>query len=342
MRADYRSDTATKLEKININLSLQGDDVYNEDLGTNQLQTKISSFFGKEAGLFTPSGTMSNLIAILAYCNPGEEVIVGTQSHISLYEQGNASRFGGVKMRNLTLNSDGEFDLQELESAMSNSDDIHMSKTSLICLENTNADLGGKCLTIDYLRAVKAIADMHNCNVHVDGARIWNAIVAMKQDPLDICSCFDSISVCLSKCYGAPIGNILAGDRAFYERSQRLRKALGGGMRQTSIISQPALGLFDDWERKMHISHEGCLELYNRIGKIPQMKILVKPQTNILYVQYEHATKLVQFVNDDARFILSVPDKRGVIRIVAHHQNAECAHALADKINDYFVSVHEL
>jgi threonine aldolase len=328
---DYRSDTTTKLEEIHINLSLQGDDVYNEDIGTNQLQTKISSFFGKDAGLFTPSGTMSNLIAILAYCNPGDEVIVGTQTHINLYEQGNVARFGGVKIRNLPLNLDGEFDLQELEDSINDSDDVHMSITKLICLENTNADLGGKCLTTEYLRAVKQIADKHNCKIHIDGARIWNAIFVMKYD--DIHNYFDSISVCLSKCYGAPIGNVLVGDSLFYEKSLRLRKALGGGMRQTSIITQPAYHLFDAWEHRIKVSHDSCLELYNLLQTV---SVLDKPQTNILYVTFREATKLVDFINKNSHFILASPDKRGVVRIVIHHQNAGCVFSLYDKIKEFY------
>jgi threonine aldolase len=337
---DYRSDTTTKLEEININLSLQGDDVYNEDIGTNQLQTKMSSFFGKDAGLFTPSGTMSNLIAILAYCNPGDEVIVGTQTHINLYEQGNVARFGGVKIRNLPLNREGEFDLHELEDSINDSDDIHMSQTKLICLENTNADLGGKCLTTEYLRAVKEIADKHNCKVHIDGARIWNAVYAMKYH--DIHNYFDSMSVCLSKCYGAPIGNVLVGDSLFYEKSLRIRKALGGGMRQTSIITQPALQMFDDWERKIKVSHDACLELYNLLATNTKIVILDKPQTNILYVPFLEATKLVGFINNNSHFILAAPDKRGLVRIVIHHQNAGVILSLYDKIKEFYEKLDEL
>ena len=212
---DLRSDTVTKptpeMRKA-MSEAVVGDDVFGEDETIQQLENRVAQLFQKDAALFFPSGTMSNLTSILTWCpNRGSEIIVGDNSHIFLFEQAGASQFGGVSPRTVPNLPDGTFDLDTLKTAIRD-DDIHEPSTKLICIENTHNACGGKVLPISFMKDLKAIAD--NIPIHLDGARIWNALYASRSTPPEIASYVDSLSVCLSKGLGAPIGSLLVGPTA--------------------------------------------------------------------------------------------------------------------------------
>ena len=212
---DLRSDTVTKptirmLKSIVDNFHSVGDDVYEEDIIVQKLQQKLSTMFNKEDALFFPSGTMCNLTSLLSWCNRGSEIILGNKSHIFLFEQGGAAQYGGIAFHTIPNLEDGTMDIQSVQGAIRD-DDIHEPETSLIAIENTHNACGGKVLPVDFLKSMSDIGKTHNIPIHLDGARIWNALQESKLDAKDIGQYVDSISVCLSKGLGAPVGSVLLG-----------------------------------------------------------------------------------------------------------------------------------
>ncbi|XP_030195201.1 threonine aldolase 1 [Gadus morhua] len=239
---DLRSDTVTKpgpAMRQAMALAEVGDDVMGEDPTVNELQEMAAEMFGMEAALFVPSGTMGNLIAVMVHCRErGDEVIVGDLSHLHVYEQGGSAQLAGVHSRTLTNLPDGTFDLDQLVSKIRHGyPDPHFPRTRLICLENTHNIQGGRVLPLAFLKEVRSVADEHGLPVHMDGARLMNAAVHLGVSPATILQHTHTVSVCMSKGLGAPIGSILAGPQDFISRAVRCRKALGGGMRQAGIIA---------------------------------------------------------------------------------------------------------
>ena len=248
---DLRSDTVTlptcEMREA-MSIALVGDDVYCEDPTVQILEKRVAKMFQKESALFFPSGTMSNLTAVLSWCSTrGSEIIVGDNSHMFLFEQAGASQFGGVSLRTVPNLPDGTMNIDTINSAI-REDDIHEPVTKLICIENTHNACGGTVLPISFLKELKDLSDKHNIPIHLDGARIWNAIKAMKKEPHEISIYVDSLSVCLSKGLGAPIGSLLIGSMGFIIKARRIRKALGGGMRQVGILAAAGIKALDDFE----------------------------------------------------------------------------------------------
>jgi threonine aldolase len=233
---DLRSDTVTRptpaMREVMASADV-GDDVYGEDPSVNRLQEVAAEMAGKEAGLFVPSGTMSNLIALLTHCQRGDEYIVGQQAHTYKYEGGGAAVLGSIQPQPLEFAADGSLDLEKVKGAIK-PDDNHFARTRLLCLENTQ---GGKVLTLDYQRAAATIAREHNLGLHLDGARVVNAAVALKVSLETICQHYDTVSICLSKGLGAPVGSVLVGPKNFIAEAHRWRKTCGGGMRQAGVIA---------------------------------------------------------------------------------------------------------
>ena len=202
----------------------------------------------KESALFFPTGTMANLTAILTWCNErGSEIIVGDNSHIFLFEQSGASQFGGVAFRTITNLPNGTFDLQVLKTLIRDNDD-HEPITKLICVENTHNVCGGKIISLDFLHQLSKFSKEYKIPIHMDGARIWNALEKLQIKPDELTSYFDSMSVCLSKGLGAPAGSLLIGNKIFIEKARRVRKALGGGMRQAGILAAAGLVAIEDFK----------------------------------------------------------------------------------------------
>ena len=251
MKVDLRSDTLTQptenMRQAMVS-AIVGDDVYGEDMTVKALEKRVACMFQKESALFFPSGTMCNLTAVLTWCSSrGSEIILGDQSHMFLFEQGGASQFGGVSFRTIPNLEDGTMDLSCIESAIRD-DDIHEPSTQLICIENTHNVCGGKVLPISFLENLRKISEERGVPIHMDGARLWNALSAMNIQPSEIACYVDSISVCLSKGLGAPVGSLLVGSEVLIRKATRIRKALGGGMRQSGIIASAGLVALDDFE----------------------------------------------------------------------------------------------
>ncbi len=241
---DLRSDTVTlpspEMREVIANAEV-GDDVYGEDPSVNLLEDESASLLGKEAALFVPSGTMGNLVAVLTHCERGVEIILGNKAHIFLNEAGGAAALGGIHSHTIPNQKDGTLKLDDIKKAI-RFDDIHHPRTRLICLENTHNMCGGVALTAEYTRSVGQIARDHQLKLHLDGARIFNAATALDLDPAELVMPVDSVMFCLSKGLGAPVGSILCGDADFIQQARRIRKMLGGGMRQVGLVA--AAGLF--------------------------------------------------------------------------------------------------
>lgn len=242
---DFRSDTVTKpddeMRSAMMNAAV-GDDVYKEDPTVNELEDYAAHLLGKEASLFVPSGTMSNLIALLTHCTQrGSEAFVGDESHILHYEQTGAAQFGGINLRPIKTFPDGTLDLAEIKGKIRNHSDVHQSISSLLCLENTHNRCGGRILPLEWTKKAADLAKENNMKFHLDGARLFNAAIALGVPASSIAEPFDSISICLSKGLGAPVGSLLVGSESFIKDARRCRKALGGGMRQAGILAAAGL-----------------------------------------------------------------------------------------------------
>ena len=286
---DLHSDTVTKPTpemRQAMFEAVVGDDVSREDPTIILLEERIAKMFYKEAALFFPSGTMSNLTAVLTWCsNRGSEFIVGDNSHMFLFEQAGAAQFGGVSPRTVPNLPDGTMDLHSIQLAI-REDDIHEPKTALICIENTHNACGGKILPLSFMEKLHSLSETHRIPIHLDGARLWNALSALDMKPYQISKYVSSISVCLSKGLGAPVGSVLIGDILFIEKARRIRKALGGGMRQVGILGAAGLIALNDFESGILIlDHLRTLQLSEGLRKIPFLKLQDQIHTNIIFAE---------------------------------------------------------
>ena len=283
---DLRSDTVTlpsdEMRQSIANADL-GDDVFREDPTINQLESKSSELFGKEAAIFVPSGTMGNLASILAHCDRGTEIILGDKSHTFLYEGGGISAFGGIHSRQLPNQDDGTLDVEEIKSAIRTEND-HFPKTSAIGLENTHNMCFGTPLSVEYINSVALIAKENGLKLHIDGARIFNAAVALNVAVKDLVENADSITFCLSKGLAAPVGSVVCGGEKFIYQVRRNRKALGGGMRQAGILAAAGLLSLNLAESQLLEDHKNAKLLAEGIAQINGLTIDEKKvQTNIIY-----------------------------------------------------------
>jgi len=285
-RIDLRSDTITLPTAAMREAVYQadlGDDVYGEDPATNRLEEMAADRVGKEAALLVPSGTMGNLACILTHCTRGEEVILGDQSHTFLYEAGGMSALGGIHPHTVPNQPDGTMRLEDIETAI-RGDDVHFPRTRLICLENTHNRCGGSPLTPDYTDSVAALAARHGLSVHLDGARIFNAAVALRVDVRELTRSVDSLIFCLSKGLSAPVGSLICGSRSFIAEARRTRKVLGGGMRQAGIIAAAGIIALEQMVDRLAEDHVNARRLAEGIARIPGLSIdLPGIKTNIVY-----------------------------------------------------------
>lgn len=291
---DLRSDTVTK-PSANMRKAMSeavvGDDVFGEDPTLIELEAKVAGMFRKEASLFVPTGTMSNLAAVMSWCQSrGSEMILGHNSHIHVYEQGGAAQLAGVYSQVLQNNADGSIDIEAIENAI-RIPNIHFPKTELIALENTHNMCGGRIVSIDYMKELYKVASDRGIPVHVDGARIWNAAAGSGVPLHEWGSCADSLSVCLSKGLGAPVGSVLVGPRAFIDRARRTRKALGGGMRQAGVLAAAGLRALSDYEGGiLQIDHDRAKRLGVGISEISGFHVNTDHlETNIFLVDLDAA-----------------------------------------------------
>ncbi|XP_068631804.1 uncharacterized protein [Battus philenor] len=256
---DLRSDTVTKptkaMKHAMVNSAL-GDDVYGEDPTVNALESKVATLLGKQAALFVPSGTMANLIAAMVHCNKrGSEAFAGHLSHIYKYEQGGVSHLGGVLLSTLQNKPDGTFDLQELERRIRGTD-LHEPVSTLVCIENTHNVCGGKVLPLEWVDQLGEVCARHGLALHMDGARLLDASAYLQEPPSRLVQHCDSVSLCFSKGLSAPVGSALVGSYHFIEQARRLRKMLGGGMRQAGVLAAAAVIALDEVAPQLHYSHK--------------------------------------------------------------------------------------
>ena len=262
-----------------------GDDVYGEDPTVNRLEAMTADLLGKEAALFVSSGTMGNLASVLSHCGRGDELILGDQAHIFTSEQGGTAVLGGVYPRPLPTSPDGTLDL-DLVAASIRPDDQHYPRTRLLAIENTHNRSGGRCLPVEYMDAAGNTAHSHGLKLHVDGARLWNAAVALNVAPARLVQEADSVSVCLSKGLGAPVGSVVVGDADFISRARRMRKILGGGTRQAGIIAAAGIVAVSEMIERLADDHANARKLAQGLAKLDG--IVLNPEkieTDIVYFE---------------------------------------------------------
>lgn len=283
---DMRSDTVTHptpdMRKAMADAEV-GDDVFGEDPTVIRLEELAADLLGKEAALFVSSGTMGNLVSLLTHCNRGDEVILGDQSHIFFYEQGGCAALGGIQPRTVTNTPDGRLELQDIEAAI-RPDDVHMPRSRLIALENTHNRCHGTPLAVDYVNAVGQLASTHKLRLHVDGARIFNAAIALGVDVKQLVAPADSVSICLSKGLAAPVGSVICGSRKFITRARRNRKVVGGGTRQAGILAASGILALTRMVDRLAEDHAHAAKLARGLADFPGITIdpdMVK--TNIVF-----------------------------------------------------------
>ncbi len=272
---DLRSDTVTQpTEAMRRAMAAAevGDDVYGEDPTVNKLQEMVAEMLGKEAALFVPSGTMGNLASVLTHCGRGDEMILGDQAHIFLYEQGGSAAMGGVHPRTVPNQPDGTLDLAQVEAAI-RGDNEHYPISRLIAVENTHNRCGGRVLPVAYMDAVGELAHRHGLKLHVDGARLWNAAVALNVSPARLVQHADSVSVCLSKGLAAPVGSLVAGSRDFITRARRIRKVLGGGMRQAGVLAAAGIVAVTQMVERLADDHANAKRLAQGLAAMDGVEI---------------------------------------------------------------------
>ena len=279
---DLRSDTVTRPSEAMRQVMAQaevGDDVYGEDPTVNRLEAMTAERLGKEAAVFVPSGTMSNLIALLSHCGRGDEYIAGQYSHIYRWEGGGGAIFGGIQPQPIEFEPDGTLDLDKVSRTVKPAD-YHHAITKLLCLENTQA---GRVLPLDYLDRAVLCARSHGLALHLDGARVFNAAVELGIPVGEIASRFDSVSVCLSKGLGAPVGSVLCGSSGFIGEARRWRKVAGGGMRQAGVLAAACIYALEHNVERLAEDHENANLLASGLGHLEEL-LVTQPHTNILFV----------------------------------------------------------
>jgi len=322
---DLRSDTVThptEAMRVAMAQAEVGDDVYGEDPTVNRLQEMAAAMLGKEAGLFVPSGTMGNLVAVLAHCGRGDEVILGNKAHTFLYEAGGISALGGVHSCQLPNQEDGTLRLEDIRAAI-RPDDAHHPVTRLVALENTHNRCGGVALSVEYTRAVGELARQKGLYMHMDGARIFNAAVAQGVTARQLVEPVDSITFCLSKALCAPVGSVICGSQEFIVKAHRIRKQLGGGMRQAGILAAAGIVALESMVDRLAEDHARAKRLAAGLAGIPGLVLEPgTPYTNMIFAGLDSAIPLT------ARQVAEKLAERGVrvglagqgrFRLVTHY-----------------------
>ena len=277
---DLRSDTVTLPTPAMRQAMFEaevGDDVMHEDPTINRLEAMAAERMGKAAAVYVPSGTMANLVSLLAHCARGDEAIMGHMAHTFLFEAGGSAVVGGIHPRTVPNRPDGTMDLDEIEAAIRDSSNDHYPRSRLICLENTHNRCGGAVLVPAYMAQVRAVADRHGLAVHLDGARIFNAAIALGVEPSTLARDADSVSFCLSKGLSAPVGSLVCGSDDFVRRARRQRKLLGGGMRQAGVLAAAGIVALETMVERLAEDHANAGQLANGIARLPG--ILLDPET---------------------------------------------------------------
>ena len=313
---DLRSDTVTHPTPAMLKAMTEadlGDDVFDDDPTVHRLEALAAETLGKEASMFVPSGTQSNLAALMTHCGRGDEYLVGQQAHTYLFEGGGGATLGGLQPQPIDQEPDGTLDLEKLATLIK-PDDYHFARTRLLCLENTT---WGKVLPQDYLAKAKSFADEHGLALHLDGARIFNAAIAQGISAAELATPFDSVSACLSKGLGCPVGSVLAGPADFVKEAKRWRKMLGGGMRQSGILAAAGIHALQHHVYRLAEDHANARLLADGLADIEGIEV-PPVQTNMIFATVaEHKVAgLAEHLR--AQDILILAPKAGALRLVTH------------------------
>jgi threonine aldolase len=325
---DLRSDTVTwptpAMREAMANAPV-GDDVYGEDPTVNQLEAEAAAMLGKEAGLFVTSGTQGNLTAVLAHCGRGHEMIRGHQAHIFRSEVGSSAALGGVHPHTVPVQPDGTLALDDIRAAI-RPENEHFPRTRLICIENTQGAAGGIPLTAEYTAQVGQIAHEHGLRLHIDGARIFNAAAALNVPVQELAAPADSVTFCLSKGLCAPVGSVLVGRRDFIAEARRIRKSLGGGMRQAGILAAAGLIALREMTQRLAEDHANACALAEGLATIPHIRIdPSRVRTNMVLFQFDEdmpisIEELVTRLKNDYNIVIGgYANGRTQIRFVTHY-----------------------
>jgi threonine aldolase len=329
MEINLVSDTVTRpsVEMLNVMFNAKvGDDVYKQDPTVNELEETLADLFGMEAALFFPSGTMANQTAIKLHTQPGEQIICDKYSHIYHYEGGGASFNSGVSCC-LVDGKRGMITADLVKNAINDPEFYHAPLTSLVSIENTTNKGGGACYDIETLQAIKQVCIENNLKYHLDGARLWNALVAKKQHPKQFGELFDTISVCLSKGLGAPVGSVLLGTKEDMKRALRIRKIFGGGMRQSGYLAAAGLYALQNNINRLEIDHRRAKELGSLLEKMSWVANVEPVETNILIFGLQPSVDEKLFMEKlKQKGILISSMGHGKLRIVTHLDYKEVMH----------------
>jgi threonine aldolase len=320
MIIDYRSDTVTRptaaMYQAIVRASI-GDDVFGEDASVNKLEETTSAYFGMEAGLYCPSGTMSNQLAIKVHTQPGDEVICEENSHVYQYEVGGIAFHSGASVC-LLKGQRGLLLAEQINGSVNNRLDLHKAWSKLVCLENTTNRGGGACYDVEEITRIRQTCDKHDLRLHLDGARLWNAIVAKKENPIRYGQLFDTISVCFSKGLGAPVGSMLLGSRTLIEKARRYRKLFGGGMRQAGIMAAACQHAMDNHISRLEEDHLKAKKIGETLSQQDWVHALLPIETNIIIFELagNTAKSLVEILHK--KQILAYAIAPNKVRLVTH------------------------
>ena len=321
MIIDFRSDTVTRPTPAMLDAMMQakvGDDVFGEDPSINELEKMSAEMFGMEAAIFCPSGTMTNQIAIKCHTQPGDEVICEETSHVYQYEGGGIAFNSGASVK-LLPGDRGRITAQQVMESI-NPDDTHRAHSSLVCLENTSNRGGGSCYDLKEIKLISETCKANNLKLHLDGARLFNALIAKKETPMQYGTLFDSISICLSKGLGCPAGSLLLGTADFIKKARRIRKVLGGGMRQAGYLAAAGIYALKNNIERLKEDHINAASLESEIAKKDMVKKVLPVETNIIIFELTETTTAPVFVNRlKEKNILGYAIAPRQVRLVLHY-----------------------
>lgn len=310
-----------------------GDDVFKNDPTVNALEEKVAKYFGMEAALFFPSGTMANQTAIKLHTQPGEQLICDKYAHVFNYEGGGVSFNSGVSCR-LVDGHRGMMTAEQVEASINPPDFYHSPLSSLVCIENTTNKGGGACWDFAELQKIRKVCDQHHLKYHLDGARLWNALVAKKEDPKSYGTLFDTISVCLSKGMGCPVGSVLVGDSETITKALRVRKVLGGGMRQAGFLAAAGIYAMDNHIDRLAEDHKKAAEIGKVLSKLDFIKKVEPIETNIIIFELDESQmsspNFLKKLEENQISIIGMG--QGKLRIVTHLDYTDAMH-------DHFLTI---
>lgn len=318
---DLRSDTVTRPTPGMLQAMMAaevGDDVYKEDPSVNALEERLANMFGMDTALFFPSGTMANQAAIKLHTRPGEQLICDQWAHVFNFEGGGASFNSGVSCR-LVVGNRGMITASQVEESINPPDFYHSPLTSLVCLENTTNKGGGACYDLEEIKAIREVCDRHGLGLHLDGARLFNALVEKQEDALQYGKLFDTISICLSKGLGAPMGSVLIGNKGIMDGALRIRKILGGGMRQVGFAAAAGLYALDHHVERLAEDHLRAREIAQQLQKTRWVRAVEPVETNIVIFSLQQGRSDQEFLDHLEQHQVRISTMgKGVLRIVTH------------------------